>query len=87
MDGLLTGQMPTHLSALLQFDLLEAPPIKQLAEDEASAPLHQLLMLVINGDVKVTHFCVPACFPLGRSSSSPGLAQQASGGASGMLGD
>ena len=42
------------LLALLQFDLLEAPPIKQLAEDEATAPLHRLLMLVIDGDVKVT---------------------------------
>ena len=60
MDGFLTGQMPTHLFALLQFDLLEAPPIKQLAEDEASAPLHQLLMLVINGDVKVTQPRDPA---------------------------
>lgn len=66
MDGLLqggslVGQMPTRFPALLQFDLLEAPPIKQLAEDEATAPLHQLLMLVINGDVKVTRLvCQPA---------------------------
>ncbi|KAK9831893.1 hypothetical protein WJX81_006639 [Elliptochloris bilobata] len=34
------------------FDLLEAPPIKQLAADEATAPLHQLLQVVIAGDVK-----------------------------------
>jgi len=39
-----------------QFDLLEAPPIVQLGDDEATAPLLQLLRLVIAGDVKV-------CFP------------------------
>ncbi len=36
-----------------QFDLLEAPPIVQLGEDEATAPLLRLLRLVIAGDVKV----------------------------------
>ncbi len=37
---------------LRQFDLLESPPIAQLASDEATAPLLQLLQLVIAGDVK-----------------------------------
>ena len=58
------GKCRSLFLALPQFDLLEAPPIKQLAEDEATASLHQLLIIVINGDVKVSTPYVPACCPL-----------------------
>lgn len=52
---------------LRQFDLLDSPPIAQLASDEATAPLLQLLQLVIAGDVQACTSATPK--PLSQIAS------------------